>query len=82
MGMVKNELKRIRSKWHAGLSAVQRNNRISLVSVYAFCQNEFLRRQNVPFASLPAYGYYRKIHKLLTIYEILPGGGYPLQDGT
>ena len=67
METFKNLLKRIRSKWHSDLL---RQNR----SIYAFCQNEFLLRQNVPFKSLPAYRYYEHIHRLLTIYEIPAGG--------
>lgn len=76
MKTIKYLLKKIRSKWHLSLSTVQRYNRTSLISVYAFCQNEFMRRQNVRFKNLPVYGYYEKIHQLLTIYEI-PMGGVP-----
>lgn len=71
----KNGLKKFRNKWHSELSNVQQQNRKYLDAVYVFCQNEFLRRQNVPFKSLPAYGYYERLHRLLTIYQILPGGG-------
>ena len=70
METVKNGLKKLRGKWHSEVIAAQRHNRISLVSVQSFCQNEFLRRKNISFKSLPAYGYYEKIHKLLSIYEI------------
>lgn len=71
----KNGLKKFRNKWHSELYSVQQHNRKSLDAVYAFCQNELLRRQNVSFNSLPAYGYYERLHRLLTIYQILPGGG-------
>ena len=68
METMKSVLKKIRGRWHSSLNDTQRKNRISLASLYAFCQNDFLRRQNVPFKSLPAYGYYEQLHKLLTIY--------------
>lgn len=77
---IRDGLKIIRNKWHSELSRTQQHYRMPLVSIYAFCQNEFLQRQNVPLKNLPAYGYYEHIHKLLTIYQTLPGG-YLIRKG-
>lgn len=78
-GFLKKSAEKVRGIWHADIKASTKTSMKSLYSIHSFCQNEFLLRQGVPVEQSARYQFYKKVHELLTVYDVR--GGTPCSCG-